>query len=88
MVLPMAVGQRKEKRLAAPGVSKGELYPPAPPGSERYVDVACVRDISTHGICLYVGSPLERGEKVRLGYTFGRIHIHSCGFVAWCAPAV
>jgi len=82
-VVEMAVEQRKEKRTAAHGVSHGELYHP---GTGQYVDVTGVHDISTYGICLHVGTCLEAGEKVRLGYKFGRTRIQSYGFVAWCAP--
>ena len=74
---------RKEQRLVSRGVSKGELYHP---GSGQYLTVEKVRDISSKGVGLKVGSFLEQGEKVRLGFKRGRAHVHMDGYVAWCAP--
>ncbi len=85
MAVFMAIEQRKEERYVAYDVSKGELYHP---GSGQYVKVQRVHDISTHGICLCVDACLDQGEKVRLGFKHGRVHVHYYGFVTWCSPAV
>jgi len=80
----MAIEQRKEERHAAYGVSTRELFHP---GSGQYLKVQGVRDISALGICLHVDDHLDRGEKVRLGFKYGRVHAYSYGFVAWCSPS-
>lgn len=81
----MAVEQRKDERFAARELSKGELYHP---NSGHYLKVKNVRDVSIDGIGLIVDAFLEQGEKIRLGFKYGRSHIQMYGFVVWCAPDV
>lgn len=78
----MFVEQRREERLIARGISKGELFHP---GSGKYLEVDRVHDISSMGMRLKVNCSLERGEKVRLGFKRGRSHLQMFGLVAWCA---
>ncbi len=79
----MFVEQRREERLLARGISKGELFHP---GSGQYLEVDRVHDISPLGVSLKVGAFLERGEKIRLGFKRGRAHLQMFGLVAWCMP--
>jgi hypothetical protein len=76
--------QRKDERFAARELSKGELYHP---NSGQYLRVKSVRDVSIDGIGLMVDAFLEQGEKIRLGFKYGRSHIQMYGRVIWCAPA-
>ena len=80
----MTIEQRNEERLVARGMSKGELYHP---DSGLYLKVERVRDVSSKGMGLTVDAPLNKGEKIRLGFKRGRAHIQMYGHVVWCAPA-
>lgn len=75
---------RKEARVVARDLSKGELYHP---NSGQYLKVKSVRDVSIDGIGLMVDSFLDQGEKIRLGFKYGRGHIEMYGYVVWCSPA-
>ena len=79
----MNVEQRREDRLLARGVSKGELFHP---GSNQYIEVDRVHDISSMGVRLKVNASLTRGEKIRLGFQRGGAHLQLFGLVAWCMP--
>lgn len=79
----MVMEQRREERLAARDMSKGELYHP---GSGQYLKVDGICDISSTGIGLKVNAYLPQGEKVRLGVKYRRAHVHLYGQVVWCAP--
>ncbi|NWF36058.1 PilZ domain-containing protein [Mariprofundus sp. KV] len=80
----VSVEQRKDERFAARELSKGELYHP---NSGQYLRVKSVRDVSIDGIGLMVDAFLEQGEKIRLGFKYGRSHIQMYGRVIWCSPA-
>jgi len=79
----MSNEQRKEKRFPTRGGAKGELYHL---DSGQYLKVEHIHDVSSRGVGLCVNHGLTQGERVRLGYKQGRVHVHSYGHVAWCAP--
>lgn len=80
----MSAEQRKGERFPARELSKGELYHP---NSGQYLSVKSVRDVSIDGMGLMVDTFLEQGEKIRLGFKYGRSHIQMYGRVVWCTPA-
>ena len=79
----MEVEQRREKRLIAHEMSKGELFHP---GTSQYFTVESVHDVSSEGMGLKVGGYLRQGEQVRLGFKRGRVHVQMSGYVVWCTP--
>jgi len=79
----MNVEQRREDRLIARGISKGELFHP---NSGAYMIVDKFRDISSMGAGVQVSQFLNRGEKIRFAFKRGRVPLTLFGFVVWCVP--
>jgi len=79
----MNVEQRREERLIAQDISKGEVFHP---NSGAYMIVDKVRDISSMGAGVQVRQFLKRGEKIRFAFKRGRVPLTLFGFVAWCVP--
>jgi hypothetical protein len=79
----MVEEQRREERLPARGISKGELFHP---NSGEYFSVKEFRDISSMGVGLTVDTRLDQGEQIRFGFKRGRVHLSMFGFVVWCLP--
>ena len=79
----MNVEQRRERRLIAHDMSKGEVFHP---NSGEYLIVDKVRDISSMGAGVLVNQFLNRGEKIRFAFKRGRVPLILFGFVAWCVP--
>ena len=80
----MGPEKRKEVRLIARDMSKGELYHPA---TCQYFIVEKVRDVSSMGIGLNINGYLRQGEQIRLGFKHGRSHLQMYGYVAWCSSS-